>query len=395
MVRRLLDLSRLLGKTGSSFLFGARGTGKSFLADEFSKTRQAPILIDLLDQKSFRRYLNSPRALREEVEGALPKRRSHPLFVLIDEVQKIPFLLDEVHSIFNKHAGKVQFLLTESSARKLKRGGANLLAGRAYVSHLHPFTHREVSLTINQALQWGTLPGVYLSDSNQEEWLDAYVGTYLKEEIQQEALVRQLDRFSRFLELAAQTHAEPVNFSKMARQGIASVPTLQDYFSILVDTLIAFRLDGWSRSVRRQLLQAPKFYFFDCGVLNALRGELRTDLRPSSFRYGRLFETWVLLEMIRLNDYSKSDFKFAYWRASSGLEVDVILYRNLTEPPIAIEIKSGESPNVEDLKSLSVFQSEHPKARLFCFCQAPRERRTEGIRIMPWQEGLAEIFPPH
>ena len=179
----------------------------------------------------------------------------------------------------------------------------------------------------------------------------------------------------------------------MARQGIASVPTIQEYFSILVDTLIAFRLDGWSTSVRRQLLQAPKYYFFDCGVLNALRGELRTETRGSSFRYGRLFETWVILEMIRLNDYSESGYRFAYWRTNTGLEVDVIVYRNTLEPPWAVEIKSGDAPVEQDLKALVAFQKENPKARLYCFCQASRARLVHGIHILPWQEGLKILFP--
>lgn len=393
MVQRLLDLKKLLGKEGSSFLFGARGTGKTHLAGALALQRAPVLQIDLLDPKSFLRYLNHPEMLREEVHAAWEEAGKKTLFVLIDEVQKAPALLDVVHALFNENPKRVQFLLTGSSARKLKRGGANLLAGRAYVAHLHPLTHREVRLDLSKALQFGTLPGLYLSEAKPEAWLDAYVGTYLKEEIQQEALVRKLDSFTRFLEFAAQAHGEPVNFSKMARQGIASVPTIQEYFSILVDTLIAFRLDGWSASVRRQLLQAPKYYFFDCGVLNALRGELRTEARASSFRYGRLFETWVILEMIRLNDYADTGYRFAYWRTNTGLEVDVIMYRNVLDSPIAVEIKSGDSPAEQDLKSLFAFHKENPKAKLYCFCQAPRPRLVRGVHILPWHEGLETLFP--
>jgi predicted AAA+ superfamily ATPase len=394
MVSRSLDLGKFLGKEGSSFLFGARGTGKTYLAAALLKTKPHALQIDLLDQRTFLRYLSHPGALREEVQTQWERAPGKPLFVLIDEVQKVPALLDVVHSLFNENPRGVQFLLTGSSARKLKlkRGGANLLAGRAYVAHLHPLTHREVRLNLPKALQFGTLPGLYVTEAKPEAWLEAYVGTYLKEEIQQEALVRKLDSFTRFLEFASQAHGEPVNFSKMVRQGIASVPTIQDYFSILVDTLIAFRLDGWSTSVRRQLLQAPKFYFFDCGVLNALRGELRTELRPSSYRYGKLFETWVILEMIRLNDYAGTGYRFAYWRTNTGLEVDVILYRNAAEPPIAVEIKSGNAPAEQDLKALLAFKKENPKAKMYCFSQAPRARLVHGIRILPWQEGLDTLF---
>jgi predicted AAA+ superfamily ATPase len=392
MLNRTLGLDKVLGASGSAFLFGARGTGKTVLARAFIQERKPCLTIDLLEQKTFLRYLSAPGLLREEVEAALETARRKRLLVLIDEVQKVPALLDEVHSLFNTHAEKAQFLLTGSSARKLKRGGANLLAGRAYVAHLHPLTHQEVKLDLKKALQFGTLPGLYLTDRIPESWLDAYVTTYLKEEIQQEALVRRLDAFSRFLEFAAQTHGEPVNFTKIARQGVASVPTVQDYYSILVDTLIAFRLDGWSTSVRHQLLQAPKYYFFDCGVLNALRGELRTELRERSFRYGKLFETWVILEAIRLNDYAQRGYRFAYWRTSTGLEVDLILYENALKAPIAIEIKSSDAPTESDLKSLEAFKREHPKARLYCLCNAPRARNVGNVRVLPWQRGLDDII---
>ncbi len=394
MIKRLLEVQSLLGKKGSCFLFGARGTGKTVLAHQWLAGQPGSYAINLLEEKSFLRYLNRPGLLREELEAIPQGKKRTPLPVLIDEVQRVPALLNEVHALMNDFPGRFQFILTGSSARKLRRGGANLLAGRAYVTHLHPLTHREGVFRLKKALQYGTLPGLVLTGADPQAYLEAYVSTYLKEEIQQEALVRKLDGFVRFLELAAQLHGEPVNFSKMARQGIASSPTVQDYFSILVDTLVAFRLDGWASSVKRQLLQAPKYYFFDPGVLNSLRGELQVDLSEASFRFGRLFETWVILEAIRLNDYVRTAYKFAYWRTNSGLEVDLILYRNTWTAPIAIEIKSSENPDEKDLSGLKAFMKDYPKAKAYCFCRAPRRRLVGKITILPWQEGLEALFPP-
>lgn len=393
MITRALSLEKVLGRQGSCFLFGARGTGKTVLARQWLGRHPAVLAIDLLEEKTFLRFLKRPGLLREELEAPPPRPAGHKQFVLIDEVQRVPALLNEIHALMNDFPGRFQFVLTGSSARKLKRGGGNLLAGRAYVAHLHPLTHREGSFRLKNALRYGTLPGLVLTGADPGRYLDAYVSTYLKEEIQQEALVRKLDGFVRFLELAAQFHGEPVNFSKIARQGIASTPTIQDYFSILVDTLVAFRLDGWDASVKRQLLQAPRYYFFDLGVLNALRGELASELSESSFRFGRLFESWVILEAFRLNDYSGASWKFAYWRTNSGLEVDLLLYRNTWSVPIAVEIKSSENPDERDFSGLRAFLKDYPNAKALCLCQAPRARKAGPIRILPWQDGLAELFP--
>ena len=394
MVRRTLDLARLLGGTGSAFLFGARGTGKTHLVREFLSAQESVLAFDLLGQKEFLRFLHSPGLFREEVMEALPRKGR--LLVLVDEVQRVPALLNEVHALINDHAKRVQFILTGSSARRLKRGGANLLAGRAYVSHLHPLTQTEFGQPLKKVLRYGSLPGLALGQVDPHLWLEAYTSTYLKEEIQQEALVRRVDSFVRFLDLAAQLHAEPVNFTRMARQGIASVPTIQEYFSILIDTMVAFRLDGWSESVKKQLLQAPKFYFFDLGVLNALRGELGGEPAESSFRYGRLFETLVILEACRRNDYARTGYRLAYWRTSMGMEVDLVLQKNAWTAPVAIEIKSSADPSDQDLKGLLAFLKDYPKAQAFCFCRAERKRRAgpKGVvQIVPWQKGLDALFP--
>lgn len=361
------------------------------LARKFLPQASPSLEIDLLNNDLFTRYLAHPSLFRDEVEHQLGSKG--PLTVFIDEVQKLPPLLDEVHHLMERYKGRLRFLLTGSSARKLKRGGANLLAGRAWTLKLHPLTHREGVADLRRALQFGTLPGIYLSEEEPERNLRAYVETYLKEEIMQEALVRRVDGFVRFLDLAGQMHGEPANFAKIARDCGVTTKTAQDYFSILVDTLVAFRIDGWTRSVRKQLRQSPKFYWFDGGVLNAICGELKTELKDSSYRFGKLFETWILLEMIRLNDYTEADYRFFYWRTNTGMEVDVILSRGLSEPPIAIEIKSRTAPQAEDVRGLKSFQSENPKAKLLCICRSPRAYRLGDITVYPWREALEVLFP--
>lgn len=385
-----MDLA-VLGRAQSAFLFGPRGVGKTSLARKFLGAKSGVLEIDLLETDQFSRYIRRLGRFRQEVESALD--RPGPLTVFIDEVQKIPGLLDEVHSLIERHKGRLQFLLSGSSARKLKRGGANLLAGRAWTLHLHPLTHREVKLDLSRALQFGTLPAIYLEGPAPERTLRAYVDTYLKEEIMQEALVRNISGFSRFLDVAGQMHGEPVNFTAVARDSGVSVKTAQEFFSILVDTLVAFRIDGWSRSIRKQLRQSPKFYFFDCGVLNAIRGELQTELRESSFRYGKLFETFMILEMIRLNDYSEAGYRFAYWRTNTGLEVDAVLFKGVGRPPTAVEVKSKSSPGAEDFHALKSFLSENPGSSLMCLCTTPRVYKVGEVQVLPWIEGLRRLFP--
>ncbi len=391
MINRLLDIKKILGKTSSSFLFGPRGAGKTLLCQNFIQDLPLTFTIDLLQQNTYNRYVRQPGRFRQEIERAV--KPSQILTVFIDEIQKLPLLLDEVHSLIESHKKKIRFILTGSSARKLKRGGANLLAGRAWVLNLHPLTHREGPFDLDKALQFGTLPGVFLDDEQPARSLKAYVETYLKEEIRQEALVRHVEGFIRFLEIAGQMNAEPLNYSRIARDCGTSAPTIQEYVSILADTMVAFSIPAWTHSIRKQLRQSPKLYFFDCGVLNAIRGELAVELSPKTFRYGRLFETWLVQEIIRLNDYQETDYKFFYWRTNSGLEVDLILQKSFQTAPVAIEIKSNEAPEEKDLRALLAFQSENPEASLVCLCRTPHPYQLKGIDILPWAQGLESIFP--
>ena len=351
------------------------------------------LVISLLESENFQRYLAEPSLFSREIVKRMMSQPAHrTLVVAIDEVQKLPILLDEVHFLIEKYKGRIVFVLTGSSARKLKRSGGNLLAARALTTYLHPLSILEIELDIDTVLSIGSLPGVYLDQDFAKHRLRSYIGTYIKEEIQEEALVRKIDRFARFLDLAGQLNGEPINHSKLARTLKTTSNTVQEDFSILVDTLLCHRLDGWSESIKRQLLQAPKYYWFDCGVLNALNGELDVDLKRSSFRYGRLFETYLTQEVIRHNDYFERGFRFFYWRDKNGLEVDLIVARSSARPVAAVEMKSATDPQDHDLAGLIAFGEDYPTVPLFCFCHTPRAYDLpSGVRVLPWREGLRAI----
>lgn len=390
MVTRLLNLRRLLKQDRTAFLFGPRGVGKTYLCHDFLKENRCFVEMNLLKGEVFTRYLTNPEIFRKEIEEKITPGKI--LTVFIDEVQKLPRLLDEIHYLLESHKGKVRFVLTGSSARKLKRKGANLLAGRAWTLKLHALSCFEVNIDLNKVLNTGALPAVYLEDDEPKRTLKAYVETYLKEEIMQEALTRNIEGFVKFLDLAGQMNGQPVNFTKIAKDCRVSTKTIQEFFSILIDTLLVFRINPWSFSVRKQLRQSPKFYFFDCGVLNAINGELDTAPRPSSYRYGKLFETLVIQELIKLNDYTETGYNFSYWRTNTGLEVDIILSQGSNQPPLAIEIKSSTAPALNDLHALTSFQSENKNAALYCLCASPHAYSLNDIKVMPWQEGLRKIF---
>jgi predicted AAA+ superfamily ATPase len=390
MIRRNINILKSLENSQSVLLFGPRGTGKSTLiAAAIEQLPRKVIVIDLLKIDQFRHYLENPSQLRQEISREF--RQHDQLICVIDEIQKVPSLLDEVHSMIETYQKKICFILTGSSARKLKREGANLLAGRAIIRKLHPFSSSEVDIDTIDDIQFGTLPKTYLERSLREDYLRSYVSAYIKEEILQESLVRKVESFSLFLDLAAQLNGEPINFTKLAKQIKTHTNTVQTYFQILEDTLLCSRVSGWAHSVKKQMLQAPKFYFFDNGVLNAIAGELRTELKPQSFRYGRLFETFIVNELIRRNDDFQLDFKFFYWRTSSDQEVDLVLSKNRTKPEWAIEIKSSSSPCRDDVKALLAIKEEYPHIKLVCLCRAPRAYEDSGIEFLPWREGILSI----
>lgn len=391
MVQRLVNLLDILNKNRSTFLFGPRGTGKTALLRELFSTGLPGEIINLLHSELFRRYKLNPSQFRKDVERKI-NSQPPPVTIAVDEVQKIPELLDEVHSLLEEYKGQLRFILTGSSARKLKRGGANLLAGRALTSRLHPLSMGEIRLELERALTIGTLPGIYLDDQDPLPLLEAYVDTYVREEILQEAIIRKVDPFLRFLDVAAQSNGESLNFAKLARAAAVSPHTVASYFQILEDTMLGALLPPFHFSVRRQIVQSPRFYFFDCGVLNQLRGELRSALKPSSYRFGKLFETFVINELLRANDYRHAGQKLYYWRTSTGMEVALVLSKSPAFPPTAIEIKSDTAPARSDCRGLLAFQQENPKARLLLISRTPKPYNIGEISVLPWDECLPEVF---
>lgn len=393
MITRLFDLNSAIDQYHSAFLFGARGVGKTWLVrNALEKRPESTVLsYDLLLFEEYSRLVRGMRTWREEIENAIKNSHNTPVIVFVDEIQRVPQMLDEVQNLISKHHNRVQFILSGSSARKLKRHGGNLLAGRALSLHLHPLLQSEYKMPLETKLLHGSLPGIVCGNSKPKQSLKAYVQTYLKEEVFQEALVRKLDAFSRFLEVAAQYHTKIPNLQDLAKASGVSAPTVSEYLQILEDTLIAFQLPGWSASTKKQLRTSPKFYLFDNGVANALRGELSVEMRESSSRFGELFEAMVIQEAGRLRDYQDLELKFSHWRTNNGLEVDLVLSRGAGNPLAGIEIKSCTEVEDKHLSGLRAFAQDWPQARCQCWAQVQRRSTRDGIEIVPWQEGLIDL----
>jgi len=284
----------------SFFLFGSRGTGKSTL---LKSTFPHALRFDLLDEKTERDLTSSPGNLQARILAHLDSKCP----VVLDEIQKAPQLLDEIHRFIEGDLSPRQYILTGSSARKLKAGGANLLAGRATIRHLFPLTSAEMGsdFQLHKALEWGTLPLMWTTpdDSDRRDRLEAYASTYLKEEVWGEQLIRKLDPFRRFLEVAAQMNGKIVNATRIARDVGADVKTVQAYYQILEDTLLGFSVDAYHSSVRKRLSKASKFYFFDAGVVRALSRLLTIPLAAGTSAYGEVFESFLVNEIYRKNSY--------------------------------------------------------------------------------------------
>jgi predicted AAA+ superfamily ATPase len=384
----MIQRSIIPSKATSFFLFGARGTGKSTLLKHIFQDREAVLWIDLLDPEEEDRYSRRPSELAERLDVA-PERHQ---WVVIDEIQKVPRLLDVVHSRIEGYATK--FAMTGSSARRLKREGTNLLAGRALVHSLFPLTHRELGsdFDLDSALALGTLPGLLNFKSSEERsaFLRAYALTYLKEEVWAEHLVRKLDPFRRFIEIAAQCNGEIINFTNIARDVGADTKTVQSYFEILEDTLVGFLLDPFHRSVRKRQRHAPKFYLFDPGVRRALDRTLTVELRPGTYAYGRAFEHFVVVEALRLSAYRQNDFRFSYLRTKDGAEIDLIVERPAASAAL-LEIKSTDHVTERDTKAVDRLAADIPRAEAYCLSRDPVARRIGSVIALPWQDGLKEI----
>lgn len=365
----------------SCFLWGPRQSGKSTLLRELFP--DAPYY-DLLLAKEHRRLAANPGLLAEECAALGWNRKNQPQPIIIDEVQKLPELLDEAHSLMSRLG--IRFILTGSSPRKLLRGGGNLLGGRALRHELFPLVSAEVpDLDLDRALNHGLLPRHYLS-AKPGEMLDAYVGDYLREEVLAEALTRSLPAFQRFLEAAAFSNGQIVNFTSISREIGVAANTVRGYFEVLVDTLIATWVPAWTRRVKRRVIESPRFYFFDVGVVNDLAH--RGKMSPGSSEYGAAFEHFLFMEL-RAHAGYRGGLPISYWRTASGLEVDFILGNG----QIAIEAKSSDNITSDHLKGLRAWKEEHPQSRCILVSRVPRARTTEDkIEILPWKSFLKTLW---
>jgi predicted AAA+ superfamily ATPase len=313
-------------------------------------------------------------------------------WVIIDEVQKLPILLDLVHQQIE--SSRFQFALTGSSARKLKRGAANLLAGRAFIYHLFPLTASEIGdkFSLSDSLSWGTLPRIFALESEEEkaDYLRSYTHTYLQEEITQEQVVRKLYPFRRFLFIAAQMSGQIINFAKIAREAGTTVPTVQSYFQILEDTLIGFLLDPFHESIRKRQRENPKFYFFDTGVLRSLSQTLSVKLPPQTYAFGAAFEHFLINEIHRLAEYKKKDYRFSYLRTKDGVEIDLIIERPGLKRAL-VEIKSTERILPDDVRSLQRIAPDIPNRESFCLSLDPTVQKIENVLCRPWPSGLEQL----
>ena len=371
LVTRRLDVLNILERR-SCFLFGPRQTGKSTLIRQ--QLADFPTY-NLLDQDLFVRLSRNPGLIREALA---PDAR----VVVIDEIQKMPALLNEVQLMIEERG--VRFLLTGSSARSLRRKGVNLLGGRARSRTLHPFVRAELGgrFDLARALQYGLLPSIYFSDAPRED-LAAYAGDYLKEEVAAEAIVRNIGAFSRFLEVAAFAHGEMINFSNLASDAQAPVSTVREYYAILKDTFIAHEVPAFSATSKRKAISTAKYYLFDIGLARHLQG--RRGLAPGTPEYGSAFESYLFQEIKAFCDYHLLDAP-RYWRSKSGFEVDFLF------ADIAVEVKAKRVAGARDLRGLRALREENLFAQHLLVCMEPAPRLVDGIRVLPWEVFLEELW---
>jgi predicted AAA+ superfamily ATPase len=372
-------------KKQSFFLFGPRQSGKTTLINRWLKTKKRTFAINLLKSDDLIKYQSSPAQLRKEIEFEFSKS-TEPLFVFIDEIQKCPSLLDEIHFLIEEYKDIIYFILTGSSARKLKRASANMLGGRAVQKTMHPLTFSELAeqFNLDKVISGGSIPSYYnMEPEERSEGLHAYVNTYLKEEIINEALTRNVPAFSRFLMLAGDSSGEIINYSTIARETGVSSKTIKEYFQILEDTLIGFPLIPYLKSVRKQLIQHPKFYLFDLGVINQLCGRNVNNIPRGGATWGKLFEHFIVLELKRFIDYHHRNWQLYHWRTKQGHEVDVVL--KTEEKLFALEIKGGRNIDKRDMKGLKTFQSEHPDSTPICIAIADKAFILDSIPVIPWK----------
>ena len=371
VVARYLDVRAILERR-SCFLFGPRQTGKSTLIRQQLSGHPT---YNLLDQPLFIRLARNPALIREALA-------EDTTIVVIDEIQKMPELLNEVQLMIDER--DIRFLLTGSSARSLRRKGVNLLGGRARSRALHPFVRVELGerFDLARALEYGLLPSIYLSDSPVED-LAAYAGDYLKEEVAAEAIVRNIGAFSRFLEVAAHSHGQMINFSNLANDAQVPASTVREYYGILKDTLIAHEVPALTDSRKRKAISTSKYYLFDIGLARHLQG--RRGLAPGTSEYGAAFESFIFQEVKAFCDYHRLDTP-QYWRSKSRLEVDFVL------EDLAVETKATRHVSARDLRGLRALREEGLFTHYVLVSMEPLARLVDGIRVLPWTEFLDRLW---
>lgn len=373
-IQRSLDLQGILSSR-SLFLFGPRKTGKSSYIKNQLSGMEIALTWNLLDGRLRLRLLSDPSLLRQEVEV----RNLRDCLVVIDEIQKCPQLLDEVHYLIEER--NIRFLLTGSSARKLRRSGVNLLGGRAGQRHLHPFNFKEVgnheSYNLPFIFEHGLVPSLFLSDDIEED-LAAYVDTYLTEEIAAEGVARNIPAFARFLTVAALTNSQLLNFTNIASDSQVPVQTVRQWYQVLEDTLLGYQLEPFAGSHKRKAIVTPKFYFFDIAIARALRSSVVPQ--ENTVEFGEYFEQLVCMELKSWMDTTRLHKKLTFWRSTSNMEVDFCIDREL-----AIEVKASRSITEKHLKGLRALREENIFRRYIVVCQEEHPRLMDGIEILPWK----------
>ena len=359
----------------SLFLWGARQSGKTTLLKE--KFPDA-LFIDLLLSNEYEQLLRNPSLLRERVL-AFPKEK----VIVIDEVQRLPNLLNEVHWLIENRGNL--FILCGSSPRKIIHSGENLLGGRALRYHLYPLVSAEINdFDLARAINQGTLPRHYLSNIP-AKLTSAYIGNYLKDEILAEARIRNIAAFSSFFEAAAFSNGKIVNYQNIASDCGVSAKTVKDYFTILQETLIGHFVPSFQKRPKRRVILAPKFYFFDLGITNYLLK--RGTISMEGELFGKAFEHFIFLELLAHSSYSDLHYPIYYWRTASGLEVDFIIGNQ-----IALEVKGKKNITAKDLKNLKQFAEEYPEFRLMLVSNESWPRQHENITILPWKDFLYQLW---
>lgn len=377
MIQRRLTIED--AKQGSVFLFGARQTGKTtLLLSIFPKSKY----YDLLENDTYERLRRNPSLLRQELSQCRPGE-----IVIIDEIQLIPELLNEVHWLITR--SNIHFILSGSSARKIRRKGVNALGGRAIRNVLYPLVSAEIeNFDIIRAVNHGMLPTHYLSPDGRilQKRLQAYISVYLKEEIAAEALVRRLPSFTRFMEVAAVTNGEMVNYNNVARDCGVDAKTAKEYFNILEQTLIGYMVPAFSKTVKRRINQSPRFYYFDVAIPNYLLH--KHNLQPGSDDFGHAFEHLMIEELVAYLGYNEIENGLSYWHTYTGYEVDAVL----GDAQVAIEFKSSTEVKSKHLRGLKAFKDEHPDARLIIVSLDAQPRYFQDVEVMPALHFLRELW---